>query len=212
MRCLDERRCEKMTTTAKFPTVVPADWVPGPPQGQWTYADYAAIPDDGKRYEVVKGVLYMSPAPTPDHQAIGLEIAAYLRQYIQMAGLGRVLISPTDVELAPGDIIQPDVFVLLNENVSRIGEKRVFGAPDLAVEVLSPSTMHHDLHRKLDAYERARVPEYWIVNPGARTVELFVFENGGYRSLGAFQGDDVLPTRIVRDWTIPVERFFAFVV
>ena len=63
-----------MTTTAKIPTVVPADWVPGPPQGQWTYADYAAIPDDGKCYEVVKGVLYMSPAPTPGHQSISVKI------------------------------------------------------------------------------------------------------------------------------------------
>ena len=59
-----------MTTTARFPTVVRADWVAGQPQGQWTYVDYAAIPDDGKRYEVLKGILYMSPVPTPDHQNI----------------------------------------------------------------------------------------------------------------------------------------------
>ena len=200
-----------MTTTAKIPTVVPADWVPGPPQGQWTYADYTAIPNDGKCYEVVKGVLYMSPAPTPGHQSISVRLVAFLFQFVEAVGSGRVFHAPTDVELAPGDIVQPDVFVLLNANVGQIGEKRVFGGPDLVVEILSPSTMSDDLHGKRDAYERAQVPEYWIVNPGERVVELFALESGVYRSLGAFQGDEILPTRIVPDWTVKVEQFFAFI-
>lgn len=199
-----------MTTIAKWSNVVPADWVPGPSQGQWTYADYAALPDDGKRYEVVKGVLYMSPAPTPGHQDVKGEIFGYLRQYVKLAGLGRVLDAPTDVELTPGDVVQPDVFVLLNESVGRIGSNRVFGAPDLVVEVLSPGTMRHDLHGKLEAYERAQVLEYLIVSPGECTVELLVLEYGVYHSLGAFQGDDVLPSRIVPDWPVAVEQFFAF--
>jgi len=198
-----------MTTTARFPTVVPADWVPGPPQGQWTYADYAAIPDDGKRYEVLKGVLYMSPAPTPDHQSISVRLVAFLFQFVEAMGLGRIFHAPTDVELAPGDIVQPDVFVLLNANLGQIGEKRVFGGPDLVAEILSPSTMSNDLHGKRDAYERAQVPEYWAVNPGERVIELFVLTDGSYRSLGAFQGDDVLPTQIVVGWPIPVERIFG---
>ncbi len=80
-----------MTTSARLPAVVPADWVPGPLQRQWTYADYAAIPDDGQIFEVVNGVLYTAPAPNMGHQGISLEIAAYLRQFVQMAGLGRVL-------------------------------------------------------------------------------------------------------------------------
>ena len=199
-----------MTTVARLPAVVPADWVPGPAQGQWTYADYAAIPDDGKRYEVVKGVLYMSPAPTPGHQSVSVEIVAYLRQFIQMAGLGRVFSAPTDVELSPGDVVQPDVFVLLNEGPGQIGRTRITGAPDLAVEILSPGTMRHDLHEKLDAYERARVPEYWIVNPGECTVEVLALENNSFRSLGVFQGEAVLASRIVPDWSVKVAQFFAF--
>ena len=198
-----------MTTTAKFPTVVPADWIPGPPQGQWTYVDYVAIPDDGNRYEVLKGVLYMSPAPTPSHQRISVRLTALLFQFVEAAGYGQVFHAPTDVELSPGDIVQPDEFVLLNANIGQVGDKRVSGAPDLIVEILSPSTMYHHLHGKLDAYERAQVPECWIVNPGERTVELFVLENETYRSLGAFQGDNVLPTQIVPDWSVPVERLFV---
>lgn len=200
-----------MTIMAKLPTVVPADWVSGPPQGQWTYADYAALPEDGQCYEIVKGVLYMSPAPTPGHQDVKGEIFGYLRQFVKLAGLGRVLDAPTDVELSPGNIVQPDVFVLLNENIGQIGPSRVIGAPDLVVEILSPGTMRHDLSEKLRAYERAQVPEYWVVNASERIVELLVLENGDYRSLGAFQDEEVLPSRIIPDWPVAVKQFFAFI-
>ncbi len=199
-----------MTTTARDTTVVPADWVPGPPQGQWTYADYAALPDEGKRYEVVKGVLYMSPAPNLGHQGIVGEIFVHLHRFVQMAGLGRVFVAPADVELSVGNVVQPDVFIVLNEHLDRMAHSRLIGAPDLVVEVLSPGTMRHDLRAKLGAYERARVSEYWIVSPGEQVVELLVFEGGVYQSLGVFQGADVLPSRIVPGWSIPVERLFAF--
>jgi Uma2 family endonuclease len=199
-----------MMTTERLQTVVPANWVPGPPQGQWTYADYAAIPDDGKCYEVVKGVLYMSPSPTPEHQSISIEIVAYLRQFVQVAGLGRIFAEPTDVELSPGNIVKPDVLVVLKKHLERIKSTRIVGAPDLVVEILSPGTMRHDLHGKLAAYERAGVPEYWIVSPGEQVVELLVLEDGTYQSLGVFQGSAVLPSRIVPDWSVEVQQFFAF--
>jgi Uma2 family endonuclease len=199
-----------MTTAERLPTVVRADWVPGPPQGQWTYADYAAIPDDGKCYEVVKGILYMSPSPIPDHQNVSLEVAAYLRQHVKLTRRGQVFTESTDVELNPGDIVKPDVLVVLNEHYERITSKRIVGAPDLVVEILSPGTWRHDLREKLDAYAEAGVPEYWIVSPGEQVVELFVLENGAYQSLGVFQGAAVLPSRIVPDWSVPVEQFFAF--
>ncbi len=190
--------------------MVPANWVPGPPQGQWTYADYAALPDDGKRYEVVKGVLYMSPAPNIGHQGISGEIFGYLRQFVQMAGRGRVFAAPTDVELGRGDVVQPDVFVVLNEHLDLVTPQRLLGSPDLVVEILSPGTMRHDLQEKFEAYERARVPEYWIVNPGERTIELFVLEKNAYRSLEVFQGKAALPSRIIPDFPVAVEQFFAF--
>lgn len=199
-----------MTTTERLPAVVPANWVPGPPQGQWTYADYAAIPDDGKRYEVVKGVLYMTPAPSTGHQGAAFEVAAYLRQCVQMAGLGRVFISPTDVELSSGNVVQPDVFAILNEHLDKITSSHVIGAPDLVVEVLSPGTMSHDIRGKRDAYERAQVPEYWIVSPGEQVVELLALENGVYQSLGVYHGSAILPSRVVPGWSVAVEQLFAF--
>jgi len=200
-----------MTTREKVPAVVPADWVPGPPQGQWTYDDYAAIPDDGNIYEVVKGVLYMSPSPIPDHQTVSLEIAAYLRQYVQLAGLGRVFTEPTDVELSPKNIVKPDVLVLLKEHFDRFTRTRIVGAPDLVVEILSPGTWRHDLQGKLEAYEQAGVPEYWIVSPAEQVVEVFVLEGAAYQSAGIFRGSAILPSQVVPDWSVPVERLFAFI-
>ena len=199
-----------MMATERLSTVVPANWVSGPPQGQWTYAEYAAIPDDGECYEIVKGVLYMSPAPTPEHQSVSSQLVMYLCQLVQIAGLGRVFAEPTDVELSPGDIVRPDVFVVLKEHFDRIRKTRIVGAPDLVVEIASPATWRHDLREKLDAYARAQVQEYWIVNPGERVVELLVLEDQTYRSLGVFQGQAILPSEVVPNWSVPVEQLFAY--
>ena len=126
-----------MTTVERPSVVLPADWVPGPAQGSWTYDDYAALPDDGQRYEIVNGVLVIAPAPTPEHQDIVLEIAAHLRTHIKLAGLGRVFPSPIDVELGPKNVFQPDVVVVLNAHLNRVAAKKIIGAPDLVVEVIS---------------------------------------------------------------------------
>lgn len=138
--------------------VVPASGIPGPPQGRWTYADYAAIPDDGNRYEVIDGVLYAMPAPTIVHQIVVGAIFFYLKQHIDLAGRGRVRIAPIDVELMPGaDAVQPDVIAILTANLGIITPSHVAGAPDLVVEVASPSTAGYDRREKQDAYARAGV-------------------------------------------------------
>jgi Uma2 family endonuclease len=198
-----------MTASGNVPMVIPADHIPGPRQGHWTYDDYAALPDDGHRYEIVDGVLYMSPAPSREHQNAALEIAAYLRTYVKLAGLGQVYIAPFDVQLDPRTVVQPDVLVVLNPHLDRVAESRVIGAPDLVVEVSSPGTVGHDRTRKQDAYARAGVPEYWIADPWSRTVEVFTLEEGSYRSLGVFKGKAVLPSKVVPDFLVHVELFFA---
>ncbi|EFH89361.1 Uma2 family endonuclease [Ktedonobacter racemifer] len=197
-----------MTTRAKLFSVTPADWVPGPGQGRWTYKEYAAIPEDGHRYEVVNGVLYMSPSPNPRHQRIVLMISNHLLGFVEGQGLGMVFVSPLDVELNYGNIVQPDVFVLLNEHLDRIASSRIIGAPDLAIEIASPSTARHDLNEKLDAYAAAGVPEYWVVTPDAHVVEVWVLDRGVYRSLGLFIADDVLPSQVLPGLPVTAEQFF----
>ncbi|MGB8343415.1 MAG: Uma2 family endonuclease [Ktedonobacteraceae bacterium] len=193
----------------KVPMVTPADDVPGPRQGHWTYEDYAAIPDDGRRYEILGGVLYMSPSPSEKHQGIGNLLAYYLTMHVQLAGRGRVYSAPLDVELSPDDVVQPDVLVILNANREKITPSRIVGAPDLAIEILSPGSVARDYREKMDAYAQAGAPEYWIVNPDARTIEVFALENKQYRSLGVFEGPAQLPSRLVPDFPVQVKQFFA---
>lgn len=198
-----------ITTEEELLMVTPADWVPGPPQGFWTYEDYAALPDDGQRYEIVNGVLVTAPISGPWHQDIVGEILSYLRTHIKLAGLGRVFPGPIDVHLGPKNVFQPDVVVVLNANLHKVGDKKITGAPDLVVEVASPSTAAFDRLSKYDIYARAGVTEYWIVKPTRRTVEVLVLENGEYRSLGIFSGQATLPSRIVPDFPVHVEQFFV---
>jgi Uma2 family endonuclease len=198
-----------MTTSEKLPIITLADWVPGPRQGEWTYSDYKALPDDGRRYEIVNGVLLLMPSPSRSHQKTTLEIASYLRTYVQSAGLGEVYIAPFDVELAPDVVFQPDVLVVLNAGLEKVTENGVIGPPDLVVEVASLSTAPYDRLSKYHEYARARVPEYWIVNPEKRTVEVLVLEGDTYHSLGIFQGQAILSTRMVPELPVRVEQFFA---
>src|SRR5438067_5852597 len=182
-----------MTSSGKVPMVMPADHIPGPEQGHWTYKDYAALPDDGHRYEIVDGVLYMAPSPNRGHQNAAFEIASYLRTHVKLSGLGQVYIAPFDVELNPQTVVQPDVVVVLNQNLDRITELRIIGAPDLVVEVSSPGTVGYDREKKQRAYARAGVPEYWIADPWSRTVEVLSVAAADYRRAGGFEGSAAPP-------------------
>jgi Uma2 family endonuclease len=190
-------------------TVTPADWVPGPQQGDWTYEAYAALTADGECYEIVQGVLVMSPSPEDIHQDVVGEIFAYLREQIKLKHLGRVFMAPFDVVLSPHDVFQPDVLVVLNEHLERVITQCVMGAPDLVVEVISPRSKLYDRVNKHMAYEQAGIPEYWLVHPHKQSIELFALEQGKYRSLGIFSGEQTLPSRIVPQMTTPVASFFA---
>lgn len=194
----------------RLPTVVPANWVPGPKQGEWTYQSYTHIPDDGRRYEIVNGVLYMSPSPNVAHQRIVIRFTRYLATYIEDTGLGIVLAAPSDVELSPKNVLQPDVFVVLNAGLKKVKVSHTVGAPDLVIEIASPSTAIHDRNRKYHLYAQAGVSEYWIADPDSRTVEVLLLESGEYRSLGIFRGKAGLPSQVVPDIkAVPVERFFV---
>lgn len=198
-----------MATIEELSVVTPADWMPGPEQGSWTYDDYAALPNDGHRYEIVNGVLVMAPAPSPEHQSITLRLSHYLFVHAELAGLGRVFASPIDVDLGPKNMFQPDVVLVLNEHLERVQAKKIVGAPDLVVEVASYSTAVFDRIIKHEKYAQAGIAEYWLVKPTSRTVEVLTLANGEYRSLGIFRGEQILPSRIVPNLPVAVERFFV---
>jgi Uma2 family endonuclease len=200
-----------MTTTFEnLPVVMPADWVVGPKQGSWTYNAYAAL-EDGQRYEIVNGVLVMTPAPSWFHQEIVGAFYRYLYVHVTSTELGGAFVAPIDVELAPNMVFQPDVVVLLKKSREKLREKHIVGPPDLVVEVASPGTAMMDRLNKYDAYAGAGVPEYWIAKPETRSVEILVLDGKTYRSLGIFEGQETLPSLIVPGFAVRVEQFFASV-
>lgn len=199
----------KMPTTPQRPEkTTPADHVPGPRQGEWTYSHYAALPDDGQRYEIIDGVLYMTPAPDIFHQDIIGWIFFYLKGHLISHSLGRVFVAPCDVKLALGTVVQPDIVVVLEEHEERIKEKKIVGAPDLVVEVASDSTKHVDRKQKYHDYACAGVREYWIVNPKKCNVEVLVLEGSDYRSAGIFSGEEILHSKVLLKFLIQTKLFF----
>ena len=163
-----------------------------------TYAEYLTWPDD-VRYELIDGVAYMMtpPAPTLDHQDFAGEIYFQLRQALEGKPC-RVYIAPVDVRLPKANeadefidtVVQPDVLVVCDPD--KLDRRRgVRGAPDFAVEVLSPSTASHDQVRKRRVYERAGVREYWLVHPTDRIITIYRLENGefGKPDVGELSGE-----------------------
>ena len=138
-----------------------------------TYEQYCLLPADGKQYEVIDGELFMTPAPRPRHQKIVLRLAEELSRFVRDNTLGEVFISPIDVLLEPHTIVQPDVLFIQAARLSIVGDDAIEGAPDLVVEVLSPSTFYKDLRKKMTAYSQFGVQEYWIVDPETETVEVY---------------------------------------
>jgi Uma2 family endonuclease len=140
-------------------------------QTEWTAEMARALPDDGKRYEVLDGELFVTPAPSLRHQTAAAELWARLNPYVRGLSLGVALVSPADIEFSPRRLVQPDVFVAPATERGRPREWRDISSLLLAVEILSPSTARADRQGKRRIYQSEGVPEYWIVDLDARVVE-----------------------------------------
>jgi Uma2 family endonuclease len=171
---------------------------------RWTYADYCRIPPDRMRHEIIDGRHYVNPAPSPYHQTVSIRLAYELMRLVDKPGRGRVLTAPIDVHLGRGTVVQPDLVVLRNRNRSQIGPRKLTGTPDMLVEILSPSNRTYDRRTKKDRYERAGVPEFWIVDPDAHSVEQSVLRDGRYGE-PAIHAESVR-LRILRDVTIDLSE------
>ncbi len=136
-----------------------------------TYAEYALIPNDGQRHEVIDGEHFVNPAPSTYHQTVSRRIQFQLYEQIELNGQGQVFDAPIDLQLSEHDIVQPDLVIVLNRDSQIITPTKIKGVPALVVEILSPSNSQHDTVRKRALYLKAKVPEYWIVDPGEHTVD-----------------------------------------
>jgi Uma2 family endonuclease len=153
-----------------------------------TYADYAAIPNDGKRYELHEGDLSVTPAPGTGHQTIVLNVAMLLSQHVRIRQLGRVFVSPVDCILSETTVVQPDILFVARDRLTLVSERGIEGPPTLVVEVLSPSTVQIDRTVKAQLYAKHGVSYYWIADVEPRTVQAFELSGDAYRPAGTLEG------------------------
>lgn len=145
--------------------------------GGWTAEMVRALPDDGKRYEVIDGELFVTPAPSWRHGDAVLGLVRRIDPYLREHRLGHLKIAPQDVEFDPRNMVEPDLFVVPLVNGRRPLRWEDVRRLLLAIEILSPTTARADRLRKRALYQRERVPEYWIVDPDARVVERWLPED-----------------------------------
>lgn len=170
-----------------------------------TYEDYAAIPDDGRRHEILDGEHYVNPAPNIRHQIISIRLSTALHGFVQTHRLGYVFAAPTDVVLSEHDVVVPDVVFVSNARADLLTEANIQGPPDLVVEILSSSTRRYDTRLKFDMYERAGVGEYWIVDPDEDVVTVFRREGERFRRVDP---GDTITTPLLPGFALPLSAIF----
>ena len=177
----------------------------------WNRARWEQLPNDGNRYEVIDGVLYMTTAPSFFHQWIIRQIFLELYPQIDQTGVGLTIWSPIGVFMPQCDPVQPDLLVIPTNNLDIIHDRRIDGVPALIIEVLSPGNAEKDTDTKRKAYARAGLPEYWIVRPESRDVLVYTDPDvalGDYSLSQKITPNDELisPTLPIR---VAISRCFA---
>lgn len=175
---------------------------------RWTYQDLVGLPDDGQRYEIIRGRLHVTPAPRPGHQRAVLEIVYRIRRFLERYPVGEVYVAPVDVRAGVADPVQPDVLFIAKENLGIVEEGWIAGAPDLVIEVASGSTREYDATTKRDAYEAMGVREYWRVDPEARSVTLLRREGEAFGPEVIVHAGETLTTPLLPGCDLPVARIF----
>lgn len=175
---------------------------------RFSYEQLAQLPDDGQRYEIVEGDLVVSPAPAPRHQRIVGNLFTLLRR-AEQAGYGQVYQAPLDVVFDPRNVTQPDLLFIRRDRLAIVTETNVQGAPDLVVEVLSPSTRERDLGAKSRLYARFGVPYYWVVDPETQTVHSYTLHAGGYAAEPVLRPGDTLTCPLFPSLSIAVADLFG---
>jgi len=152
-------------------TAAALEYVLRSPDASWCYEKWEKLPDDGNRYEVIDGVLYMSTAPSFRHQASILLLVEHVGLPLKQGGIAIMSAAPIGVIMPGADPVQPDFLLIRSERREIIADDgRIRGVPDLIAEVLSPSHPDLDTVTKRDVYARAGVPEYWLLRPDSRDV------------------------------------------
>ncbi len=174
-----------------------------------TFDDLRAMPDDGWRHEIIDGELVVSPAPSPLHQLLVYVLYGLLDRHVLERELGIVLGAPIDVKFNDFFSLQPDICFVNAERVGIVVDGFLNGAPDLVVEVLSPSTTRHDLRTKRAAYERFGVREYWVLDPDSERLLVHRLVDGRYQT--ALDDQGAVRSGVIDGFVLDVPDLFTAV-
>ncbi len=163
------------------------------------------LPETNIPTELIDGELIVSPAPIPDHQSASIELIFLLKGLIPN---GKLFHAPIDVYLDESNIVQPDILWVAQDSQCFIGDKRLEGAPDLVIEILSPSTARRDKNKKFLLYEKYGAREYWLVDPQAQYVEVWRLEEGKFAPKGVFGPGDTFISVVLADQSVDVSKIF----
>ena len=187
------------------------DHVNGPRSSvKLTYEDFLEFPDDGQRHEIIDGEHYVSATPVPRHQLIVGNLHVHLRLFLDRTKLGTIFGSPVDTVLSQFDVIAPDLIYVSKERHAVIGDKNLVGAPDLVIEVLSPSTRRRDEVLKRRLFERTDVREYWTVDPKLEAIKIYRRDAAAFPLVADLSRErgDVVTTPLLPDFTLPLDKVF----
>jgi Uma2 family endonuclease len=176
-----------------------------------TYDDFVLFPDDGKRHELIDGEHYVTPSPSRKHQAIAWNLTVMIGTYLESNPVGRAFTAPFDVIFSDFDVVEPDLLYISKARLDEIlTTKHVRGAPNLVVEIASPSTRTRDESLKRKLYERSGVEEYWVIDPGRNTIAVYRLTGAVYVRALQLDGarNDTLTTPLLPYLEMPLHRVF----
>lgn len=170
------------------------------------YDDYCLLPNNGKRYEIIDGELFVTRSPLWRHQNVLTNLLYYLVDFVKRRDLGKVYPAPFDVVFSQYDVVEPDILYVSNDRAAVVTEKNVQGAPDLVVEILSESTAKIDRTTKLKLYARYGVAEYWVIDPATCSVEIYRLVPDGYELAAQLNSSQTLTSPLFPGFTLSLSH------
>jgi Uma2 family endonuclease len=176
-----------------------------------TYDDFVLFPDDGMRHELIDGEHYVTPSPNFVHQRIVGNIYFFIRTWLEEHAVGTIYLSPLDVVISRFDVVEPDLLYISNERAAQVSiDTNIRGVPELVIEVGSPSTRKRDETIKRRLYDRARVSEYWVVDPDVEVVRVYRAGEQGFAKPveWSLEAGDVVTTPLLAGLELPLSKIF----
>ena len=174
---------------------------------KFTYEDYLHFPED-KRYEIIDGEVHMVPSPGEAHQDVCANLAFVLRVFVKENALGKVYFAPLDVVFSEIDVVQLDIMFISKERLNIITERNIQGAPDLIVEIISPSSEYRDRVIKRKLYSKYGVKEYWLVDPEKKEIEVMALGESGLETVKIYKKTDILESLVLKGIKIKLDEIF----